>query len=150
MVGQAGNDDASETGHAAKLAAADMGPGNRMHRNRTGDVRLDDGKCGILRRATASPPAQKPICKPSPDPNDISVLSKSCYGRSLGRNKPVIWRMSVHDSAIKLIHFGSAEKGGYQGETLASQDRCDSRHHSRQLHSVGSNFNRSRLISENC
>ena len=44
-------------------------------------------RCGntTLRRL-----ALKPICKPPPWVNDISVLSKSCYGRSLSRDKAVI------------------------------------------------------------
>ena len=32
--------------------------------------------------------------------NDISVLSKSCYGRSLSRDKAVIWRMSAKASNL--------------------------------------------------
>ena len=35
------------------------------------------------------------IYKPRRGLNDISVLSKSCYVRSLSRDKAVIWRMSV-------------------------------------------------------
>src|SRR5271166_126008 len=35
--------------------------------------------------------------------NDISVLSKSCYGRSLNRGKAVIWRMSVDYAPLKYV-----------------------------------------------
>ena len=53
-------------------------------------------KFGIPRRASArSWLASKRLCKPLRGPNDISVLSKSCYGHSLTRDKAVIWRMSV-------------------------------------------------------
>ena len=55
-------------------------------------------KFGIPRRATASPLVPKRIYKPRRDPNDISVLSKSCSGRSLSRDKAVIWRMSVNSA----------------------------------------------------
>jgi hypothetical protein len=51
----------------------------------TGDVRLDDGKFGIPRRATASRPTRKRIYKLQQDLNDIPVLSKSCYGPSVSR-----------------------------------------------------------------
>ena len=53
-------------------------------------------KFGIPRRATASRLASKRLCKPLRGPNDISVLSKSCYEHSLTRDKAVIWRMSVY------------------------------------------------------
>ena len=59
-----------------------------------GDVRLDDRKFGILRRATASRLAPNRIYKPQRGLNDISVLSKSCHRPSLSGNKAVIWRMS--------------------------------------------------------
>ena len=47
-------------------------------------------KFGIPRRATASPLTSKHIYKPRRGFNDISVLSKSRYGRSLSRDKAVI------------------------------------------------------------
>jgi hypothetical protein len=66
----------------------------------TGDVRLDDRKFGIPRRATASRLAAKRIYGPRLGLNDISVLSKSCYVRSLSRDKAVIWRMSDKDNQV--------------------------------------------------
>ena len=59
-----------------------------------GDLRLDDRKFGIPRRATASRLAPKCIDKPRRSLDEISVLSKSRYVRSLSRDKAVIWRMS--------------------------------------------------------
>ena len=61
-------------------------------------------KFGIPRRATASRLAPKPIYKPRRGPNDISVLSKSCYGRSLSGDKAVIWRMSVQCDPWQARH----------------------------------------------
>jgi hypothetical protein len=49
------------------------------------------------------PPRAGPICKPPPGPNDISVLSKSSYGRSLSRDKAVIWRMSVNKDVCAAV-----------------------------------------------
>jgi hypothetical protein len=40
--------------------------------------------------------------KPRPGLNDISVLSKVCYGHSLRLGKAVIWRMSVRDFRAAL------------------------------------------------
>ena len=78
----------------------------------TEEVRLEDGKFGIPRRAAASPLAAKRIYKPRLGLNDISVLSKSCYVRSLSRDKAVIWRMSVKssDSSLPVRDNGRQKK----------------------------------------
>jgi hypothetical protein len=56
---------------------------------------------GIPRRATASRVNPNRIYKPQRGLNDISVLSKSCYGPSLSGNRAVIWRMS-RDVSLRL------------------------------------------------
>jgi hypothetical protein len=55
-------------------------------------------KFGIPRHAPASRAAPKSIYKPRRGLNDISVLSKSRYGRSFSVGKTVNWRMSVQSS----------------------------------------------------
>ena len=50
------------------------------------------------RRATASRLTPNRIYKPQRGLNDISVLSKSCNGLSLSRNKAVIGGMSPNGS----------------------------------------------------
>jgi hypothetical protein len=62
-------------------------------------TRLDDRK---FRRPPARDP--EPACPNSiynlrRSLNDISVLSKSCDGRSFSREKAVIWRMSLSRKA---------------------------------------------------
>jgi hypothetical protein len=68
--------------------------GARRMRNH-GRRASDDRKFGIPRRAIASRPAPKRIYRPRRGLNDISVLSKSCRGRSLSHYRAVIWRMSA-------------------------------------------------------
>jgi hypothetical protein len=52
----------------------------------TGDMHIDDGKFGIPRRV----PPSRPDLQPLLGPNDISLLSKSFYGRNLRRDKTVV------------------------------------------------------------
>ena len=58
-----------------------------------GDTRLDDRRFGPQTR-NREPACPEHIYKPRWGLNDVSVLSNSCYGRSLNRDKDVIWRMS--------------------------------------------------------
>jgi hypothetical protein len=63
-------------------------------------------------RATASRPAPKHIYEPRKGYNDISVFSKSCYGRSLSFGKAVTWRMS---DGCKICHrFLKTSRGGME------------------------------------
>ena len=66
-----------------------------------GEVRLGDRKFGLPRRAIATRPAPKHFYKPRLGLNDISVLSKSCYGRNLSRDKAVMWRMLAKSFLVK-------------------------------------------------
>jgi hypothetical protein len=62
-------------------------------------------------------PPRKRIYKPRRGLNDISVLSKSCYGRSFTRDKAVIWRMSA-----KLASGPNACKPG-EGRSATMRDK---------------------------
>ena len=73
----------------------------------------------IPRRPTASRLAPKRIYKPRRGPNDISVLSKSCYGRSLSRDKAVIWRMSAKGANIPAIAKAPAPRRGVKAPRQA-------------------------------
>ncbi len=84
-------------------------PLSRVRSRTTGDLRLDDSNFGIPRRATASRPAPERIYKPRRGHNDISVLPKSCYRRSLNCDKAVISRMSVQIS--RRISAGGGPRG---------------------------------------
>jgi hypothetical protein len=50
---------------------------------------LEDRNFGVLQRYPEPASPRKHIHKPRPGFNDISVLSKSSYGRSLGLGKAV-------------------------------------------------------------
>jgi len=66
----------------------------------TGDLRLDDRRLGIPWRATASRPAPERIYKPRRGLNDISVLPKSCYRRSLNCDKAVIGECPLNTARV--------------------------------------------------
>jgi hypothetical protein len=70
-------------------------------RNTTGDTVLNDRKFGIPCHATASGSSPKRAYKPRRGPNEISVLSRSCYRRSLRTYKAVIWRTSTYDFFLR-------------------------------------------------
>ncbi len=77
---------AAAAGHVNSVTKFSL---SRVPGKTTGDLRLDERKFGIPRRAIASRPAPKRIDRPRRGLNDISVLSKSRYGHSLSPNRAV-------------------------------------------------------------
>jgi len=63
-------------------------------------------KIDIPRRATASRPAPERIYKPRRGLNDVSVLSKFRYGRSLSRNRAVNLANAGRRDFNKQIYLG--------------------------------------------
>jgi hypothetical protein len=82
---------------------------SRVPRKTTGDLRRDERKIDIRRRATASRPPEH-IYKPRRGFKDISVLLKFRYGRSLSPIRPSIWRMPRYDLAWRLIFSAKPQR----------------------------------------
>ena len=103
---------------------------SRVPRKTTGDLRLDERKIDIPRRATASRPAPERIYKPRRGLNDISVFSKSRYGPSLSRNRGVnLANAGLYDVASAYpsiaVQLPSTESGKWVRKINPTRDEIE-------------------------